>query len=103
MTRMKNGWDEDEYGTKWHYVNDAIHNDNGPAIIFHDGLQVYCQHGKDHREDGPAEIWPNGDVCYFLFGIEVTEEQLAIMGLEDYPKEGFTKDQVIVFGLHCMG
>lgn len=31
---MKQGWITDELGTKCHYVDDKLHRDDGPAIIF---------------------------------------------------------------------
>ena len=30
---MKNGWIEDGFGIKRHYLNDELHNENGPAYL----------------------------------------------------------------------
>lgn len=47
--------------------NDLIHNDNGPAIEFKNGVMWWMQRGKLHRENGPAidsfEYWLNGDIA----------------------------------------
>lgn len=114
---MKNGWVEEECGIKIHYVNDVLHNNDGPAVIRPDGFQSYYQHGKRHRIGGPAVIWPDGvqsyyqhdkrhredgpayiDAdgykAYYLFGIKVTKEHLTIMGLDDYPPNGFLKTKL---------
>lgn len=51
---MKNGWIEDISGTKYHYVNDQIHCDDGPAVVYYDGDKEWFINGKRHRENGPA-------------------------------------------------
>lgn len=51
---MRQGWKEDLHKSKRHYVNDALHNDNGPAIIYADGSKAWFKNGEYHREDGPA-------------------------------------------------
>ena len=65
---MKNGWIEDGIGNKRHYVNNKLHNDDGPASIHSNGAVFYYQHGEIHREDGPAVIHPNGEICYYQHG-----------------------------------
>lgn len=52
---MKNGVEIDEDGSVWHYVNDKLHCDNGPAVIT-DSTKIWYQHGLCHRIDGPAMI-----------------------------------------------
>lgn len=54
---MKNGWITDNFGNKFHYVNDMLHNDNGPAIIYNDESMSWFKNGLRHREDGPAIKW----------------------------------------------
>ena len=40
---------------------------DGVEVIFtHEGVQVFYKHGREHREDGPAKIWPNG-YCEWWF------------------------------------
>lgn len=35
----------------------ALHSyDGNPAVVFKSGSMVWCKHGKNHREDGPAFI-----------------------------------------------
>jgi hypothetical protein len=34
----------------------------------------YCN-GKRHRLDGPAVVWPNGVVAWFIDGKEFTQKQ----------------------------
>jgi antitoxin component YwqK of YwqJK toxin-antitoxin module len=41
------------------YQNGKLHRDDGPAIIYVSRLQEWYQNGKLHRDDGPAYI--NGD------------------------------------------
>lgn len=70
---MKQGWHREIYfgcSCAIHYVDGLIHNDNGPAIEFSNGVKEWFKHGKLHREDGPAieanrdssnVWWYNGD------------------------------------------
>lgn len=74
-TNMKNGWTTDAYGTKIHYVNDQLHCDDGPAVVYEDGCRKWVKYGKFHREDGPAVEDPGGTKSWFLDGNYLTEEQ----------------------------
>lgn len=51
---FEDGWEEHPLGSRVHYVNDCIHNENGPAIIRVNGFKEWFKYGKHHREDGPA-------------------------------------------------
>ncbi len=53
---MKNGWITAKNGDRKHYLNDRLHNDNGPAFEGTNGIKLYYKNGKLHREDGPAYI-----------------------------------------------
>jgi hypothetical protein len=52
-------------GTCW-YVNDKLHNPNGPAVIKPDGTLEYYINGDRHRENGPAVIYPDGSIMYYI-------------------------------------
>ena len=53
------------YYTTW-YVNGLAHRDDGePATTFTDGTQMWYQHGKFHREDGPAVIYADGTQMWY--------------------------------------
>ena len=46
-----------QMGTKrWFDEEGKLHNENGPAVIYTNGLKVYYWHGKKHRLNGPAVI-----------------------------------------------
>lgn len=49
-------------------VNGQPHNDNGPAIEYPDGTQIFCQHGMLHNDNGPALILPNGTTYHYRNG-----------------------------------
>lgn len=36
--------------------NGKLHRDDGPALIYSGGEQIYYKNGFVHREDGPAKI-----------------------------------------------
>ncbi len=44
----------------WKDDDGCYHRDDGPADIGPDGAQFWYQHGRLHRDDGPAIIWPDG-------------------------------------------
>jgi hypothetical protein len=49
------------------------HCEDGPAVIFNDGMNAYYQNGKLHRLDGPAKCrptFPSGFDKYFIDDIE---------------------------------
>ena len=65
-------WDN---GTKFWYLNDKRHREDGPAMEFADGPKYWYLNGKRHREDGPAIEYANGDKYWYLNDKEVTEEE----------------------------
>ena len=44
----------DKYGTKWWWLNDHLHREDGPAVEYTNGAKSWYLNGKCHREDGPA-------------------------------------------------
>lgn len=55
---MKQGWITFR-NTKYHYVNDKLHNDNGPAEIHLDSAgnvtaEFWFENGLQHRDGAPA-------------------------------------------------
>jgi len=57
------------------------HCDYGPACIHCDGTQEWYHHGKLHREDGPAVIYPEGShaepdgkLYFFLYDKVISKE-----------------------------
>jgi hypothetical protein len=60
-------------GDKYWFLNDMLHNEDGPACEFADGAKFWYLYNKPHREDGPAFEWADGRKQWFLNGIEVTE------------------------------
>lgn len=91
----KNGWyldgfENDSISTFYHFENDKIHCDDGPARIetlhsFPDKIYSvdWYNQNKKHRLDGPAEIWLELSeekhhsrlFCYKIDGIQLSEEQ----------------------------
>lgn len=56
-------------------AQNQFHRVYGPAIIWPDGDERWCQNGKSHRLDGPAVIFPRGRKCWYIDGTAYTEEQ----------------------------
>ena len=55
-------------GTHRWYLNDELHREDGPAVIYPNGCQEWFFHNKLHRKDGPAVIWSNGYQEWYLNG-----------------------------------
>ena len=62
-------------GSKYWYLNDKLHREDGPAVEYADGDKEWHLNGKWHREDGPAVEFTNGDKYWYLNGKGVTEEE----------------------------
>ena len=58
----------DSSGTKYWYLNDELHRENGPAIEWANGSKEWWVNGKHHREDGPAIEWANGTKFWYSNG-----------------------------------
>lgn len=56
--------------------------------VYSDGSEVQVLNDLIHRENGPAYIEADGSVEWFLFGIEMTEEEynIKIRELKDSSK-----------------
>ena len=54
--------------TQWKDKKNRLHRDDGPAEIYPDGTEVWCHHGLLHRSDGPAMCFPNGVKRWFYHG-----------------------------------
>lgn len=65
---MLQGWIVNNVGDSFHYVNDIIHNDNGPACINVGGTKNWYVNGLRHRENGPAIEWSDGGEWWFKHG-----------------------------------
>ena len=63
---MKNGLIIDKDGTKYWYLNDELHREDGPALEWVGGDQEWYLNGKLHRVDGPAEEWSDGSKFWYL-------------------------------------
>jgi len=62
-------------GTKFWFLNDQLHREDGPAIEYNNGTKFWYLNGKQHREDGPAIEWSNGDKLWYLNDKQLTEEE----------------------------
>jgi len=62
---MKNGLEIDEYENKYHYVNNKLHREDGPACEYANGDKSWYQNDELHREDGPAVEYANGDKYWY--------------------------------------
>jgi len=56
----------DDGGSKYWYLNDQYHREDGPAIECADGDKHWYLNGKCHREDGPAVEYANGTKHWYL-------------------------------------
>jgi hypothetical protein len=48
----------------------CLHREDGPAVVYPNGDLYWYQFGQPHRTDGPAIEYPAGDVYWFLNGVK---------------------------------
>jgi len=58
----------DSSGTCWYRRDGQRHREDGPAVIWANGGVEYWMKGQVNREDGPAVVGPNGEVHYWVKG-----------------------------------
>jgi len=58
-------------GTKYWYLNDRLHREDGPAVEYVDGDKWWYFHGKPHRLDGPTVEYTNGYKSWWYYGEQV--------------------------------
>jgi hypothetical protein len=65
-------------GTKYWYVNDKRHREDGPAVEYANGGKEWYIDGKRHRLDGPAIEYANGYKAWYIDNKELTKEEFNI-------------------------
>jgi hypothetical protein len=75
-------------GTQSWYLNELLHREDGPAIIYPDGTQYWFLNDQLHREGGPAITWANGTQEWWVRG-ERVEPLISV-----YPSR-FERDEVL--------
>ena len=68
----------DLFGTKYYYVNNVLHREDGPAIEYVDGSKYWYKNDKLHRENGPAVDCADGYKAWYLNGNLHRDEGPAI-------------------------
>jgi len=62
-------------GTKYWYLNDKLHREDGPAIELANGTTEWYLNDKLHREAGPAVEGTGGYKAYYLNDKPLTEQE----------------------------
>ena len=65
----------DTDGTRFWYLNNMLHREDGPAIEYAGGDKFWYLNDKLHREDGPAIEYASGTKLWYLNGKELTEQE----------------------------
>lgn len=85
----------DEDGTKYYYLGDELHREDGPAIIWEDGsIEQWFLNNKRHREGGPALEFKIGD-CYWYQNDRLHREDGPAIIYGDGTKEWYLYDFLI--------
>ena len=62
-------------GSKYWYLNNKWHREDGPAVALADGSKYWYLNDKLHREDGPAVEYADGHKAWWLNGKRLSEEE----------------------------
>ena len=74
----------DEFGIqRWFDDHGKVHREDGPALIYTNGAERWYRHGKLHRIGKPAVIYSDGSEEWYLNGKLHREDGPAIV----YPDE----------------
>jgi hypothetical protein len=88
---MRQGWETDEWGDKYHYVDGKLHSINDePAAIYSNGAKIWCKENRWHRETGPALIYPSGRKEYYFEGNcypDITSDLEWLLKVEELKRE----------------
>ena len=84
---MRNGLVVDKKSTKYWYVNDKLHRENGPAIEEANDTKRWYINDKLHREDGPAIEYANGTKQWWVNDRRLTEEEFALKLFIDFVEQ----------------
>lgn len=59
------------------YLKDGkLHRENGPSIVYRNGISWWMENGKLHRENGPAIINKKEFLEFWIYGEPATEEEI---------------------------
>jgi hypothetical protein len=65
----------DTDGSKYWYLNDELHREDGPAVECANGHKRWYLNGKLHRVDGPAVEYTDDSKIWFLNGVVYTKQE----------------------------
>ncbi len=78
----------DEFGTKFWYLNEKLHREDGPAVEYASGAKYWFINGQRHREDGPAAEFSDGSKSWWYHGKRIdcssNEEFLRIVKMRAF-------------------
>lgn len=57
--------------------DDELHRDDGPAIVFGNGIEFWFKEGKLHRDNGPAIVDKNEIMQFWLDGKVATNDEIT--------------------------
>ena len=70
-------------GTQLWYIDGNMHRINGPAVIHPDDTQEWCVNNQRHRIDGPAVIHPDDTQEWFINDMDITDDVEQWMTLKE--------------------
>ncbi len=68
----------------WKDEHGKRHREDGPAWIMANGTQIWYWHGEEHRDDGPAWIWLGGSQCWCQRGKRHRDNGPAVISPDGY-------------------
>jgi hypothetical protein len=72
----------------------TIHKNGTIEDVYDNGYIRWSKNGKNHREDGPAIIHCNGNLEYWIDGIEISEKKFNTRVLQSQLNQELSKSEI---------
>lgn len=93
---QKNGWEITKDGRKLHYKDGLLHREDGPAVIYPSGDVYFYQNGVLHREGKPCSVLTDGSRVWCLYGIPYREDGGPVVVSKDGKKLWYSETDGLV-------
>ena len=93
---QKNGWVVTRDGRRMHYKDGLLHREDGPAVLYPSGDVYFYQNGRLHRERKPCVVLADGGRSWCLYGVPYREDDGPVVVSKDGKKLWYSETDGLV-------